>query len=492
MAKEFKTTRTRATGFTPPAIDNLKPESRPYEVAEPGGLRLVVGKRSKTFAYRYQSPTTGKAAKLTLGRWPGKGLAEARSAVATARQQVEDGIDPQAQRMLVLQSTRATPTVAVLVDEFIAQLPASKRTRGMDADYLKRDVIPVWGAAKVTAIARRDVRALIETKAKAAPVGAGHLLGYVRRLFAYAVDHEIIASNPAAGIKPPAKATQGDRTLDPGEIKIFWDALPAMEASKQTRLMLKFALVTGQRIGEIRKLQWTDIAGDWWTIPAAVSKNKLTHRVYLTAMARDLLDQARAVAGDSAHVFPGKPPVDCELMDPRAAAQKKQTDLMDRGAALHALDRNRDKLPIPHFTVHDIRRTVASQMTGMGFGREAMVKKVLNHADRGVTAIYDRYGYDREKMVVMNAWADRLGRIIAGGRVDAGAGELETVLARLEALHQQDPTNGRHAMTAIARATAAHRVPPDWAIEACLKDADRLEVAPADTTESPADNRGGE
>src|SRR4051794_16454410 len=45
---------------------------------------------------------------------------------------------------------------------------------------------------------------------------------------------------------------------------------------------------------------------------------------------------------------------------------------------------------------HDLRRTAASMMTSMGVSR-IVVGHILNHADRGVTAVYDRYSYDAEK-----------------------------------------------------------------------------------------------
>jgi integrase len=45
--------------------------------------------------------------------------------------------------------------------------------------------------------------------------------------------------------------------------------------------------------------------------------------------------------------------------------------------------------------LHDFRRTAASLMTGMGISR-LTVKKILNHAERDVTAIYDRHSYDAE------------------------------------------------------------------------------------------------
>jgi len=67
---------------------------------------------------------------------------------------------------------------------------------------------------------------------------------------------------------------------------------------------------------------------------------------------------------------------------------------------------------LDHFTPHDLRRTVASMMTKSGVDR-LVLKKILNHADREVTAVYDRYEYDKEKQVAMLAWDRDLKKILA-------------------------------------------------------------------------------
>jgi hypothetical protein len=46
-------------------------------------------------------------------------------------------------------------------------------------------------------------------------------------------------------------------------------------------------------------------------------------------------------------------------------------------------------------------------MTGMGIPR-LTVSKILNHVELGVTAVYDRHSYDREKREALEAWSRRL------------------------------------------------------------------------------------
>ena len=68
---------------------------------------------------------------------------------------------------------------------------------------------------------------------------------------------------------------------------------------------------------------------------------------------------------------------------------------------------------VPDLRLHDLRRTAASLMTGMG--RSSLTaKKILNHAERDVTAVYDRPSHDREKRTALEAWGRRLEAIVSG------------------------------------------------------------------------------
>jgi hypothetical protein len=48
--------------------------------------------------------------------------------------------------------------------------------------------------------------------------------------------------------------------------------------------------------------------------------------------------------------------------------------------------------------------------------RPDIIRKVLNHKEPGVTAIYDRYSYDNEKRDALEAWSRRLQVIVSGLR----------------------------------------------------------------------------
>ena len=64
------------------------------------------------------------------------------------------------------------------------------------------------------------------------------------------------------------------------------------------------------------------------------------------------------------------------------------------------------------FRAHDIRRTVASRLTGdLGVSR-VTVSLILNHVERGVIGTYDRLSYDAEKRQALHAWSQRLSEIL--------------------------------------------------------------------------------
>ena len=81
--------------------------------------------------------------------------------------------------------------------------------------------------------------------------------------------------------------------------------------------------------------------------------------------------------------------------------------------------RIRDRSGVVDYTPHDFRRTAATIMTGLGISR-LVVSKLLNHTEPGITRVYDRHSYDREKRDAMDAWAIRLREIIGQ------TGEFET------------------------------------------------------------------
>ena len=66
--------------------------------------------------------------------------------------------------------------------------------------------------------------------------------------------------------------------------------------------------------------------------------------------------------------------------------------------------RSEERLPdLEPWTIHDLRRTVGTGLGKLGISR-FIIARILNHADRTVTGIYDRYEYLDEKRHALEAW----------------------------------------------------------------------------------------
>jgi hypothetical protein len=50
-------------------------------------------------------------------------------------------------------------------------------------------------------------------------------------------------------------------------------------------------------------------------------------------------------------------------------------------------------------------------MTADGVSR-LVVKKILNHVERDITAVYDRFSYDKQKKMALDGWGRQVTAII--------------------------------------------------------------------------------
>jgi integrase len=388
--------------FTDKAIAALRPKPERYEVWEGAGFGLRVspgGAKAWVWVYHF----AGRPRRMTFGAYPATGLADARIKLAAARKLLERGIDPGDREVEARKAERTAETVAELAEAYLDKWARPrKRSAAEDERILRKDVIPAWGRRKAKDIARRDVIALLDRIVdRGSPIAANRTLALVRRMFGWAVSRDLIPASPCAAVKAPAKENRRDRVLTTEEIARLWRALddPETPISQPIRLALKFQLATAQRKGEVTDAEWRefDLAEGVWTIPAAKAKNGLPHRVPLSPLARAVLDAIPELHSQWLFQSPrGGGPVGGQSVD-------------------HAMHRCRDALGVGDATPHDLRRTAASHMTSIGIGR-LVVSKILNHAEPGITAVYDRYSYDAEKRAALAAWGARLEEIIGTRR----------------------------------------------------------------------------
>jgi integrase len=350
------------------------------------GLRVTAaGRMTWVVLYRY----LGTKRRMTLGTYPTVTLADAREAAEDALRAAAKGKDPAGEK----KAAREADTFAELAEDYIElHAKPNKRSWKEDRRALDRDLLPTFRLRKAADVKRRDVKKLLaEIKARGAPVLANRTLEIMRKIYNWAIDEERVEINPCLGIEPFTEQSR-DRVLSEDEIRAVWKALDSQQQLAAARFRL--LLLTAQRYGEVRQMRWDDIADGWWTIPAEFSKNRLSHRVPLSALALAIVDGLRELTGGAKWVFPS--PVNDAAVhsdDKRLITLRKESGV--------------------NFRAHDLRRTAASYMGSMGIGRFT-IGRVLNHVETSVTATYDRHSYDKEKRRALDAWARRLKEILAG------------------------------------------------------------------------------
>jgi len=383
-------------------IANLKAREREYEVAvaEHRGLVVTVyPSGAKAFGLRFRQDGVLKRVRLDAAT-----LNEARRARLKYRDDVRRGEDPAAlvrtarvAKQLKRQADRAAPTIQELAGDFV-QLYAKRHKKSWRADeqMLKSAVLPEWGGIQAKEIRRRDVLDLLDRIAGRTPVRANRILAVIRKMFAWAVDREVLEISPCSGVKRPGAEQSRSRVLSDAEIKTLWDGLPSTGVPLSTQLALKLQLVTAQRIGEVVGATWSEIdrAKHEWLIPGERAKNGRANLVPLSSLATTLLSEVGTE--NSAFVFP---------------ATRKATALRI-DVVTHHLVEVIAHLGMGHFTSHDLRRTAATKLAELGTPR-VVIDAILNHKDPTVGAVYDRHTYAKEKRKALDAWASRLKKVIA-------------------------------------------------------------------------------
>jgi integrase len=360
-----------------------------FDKSTPGfGLRVTSsGHRSWICLYRHK----GEKRRYTIGTYPQLGLADARQEAREVLRRAAKGEDPAKDK----KRGRKAETFRELATLYIKHhaMP-KKRTWRADYNIVHKDLIPRLGARKAGEVTRRDMLdALNAIKARGAPIQANRTLEIARRLFNWAIGEELVEHNPCDHIGKLSPENQRTRVLSSDEIRTLWTALDTR--SPLVAAAYRLMLATGQRSIEVLGAKREEIGADgWWTIPPGRVKNKTEHRVWLNEPARCALASIEHYNRDSPYLFPSRDGGHVRWIQKTHGRLRKACGLAD-------------------FTIHDLRRTAASCMAASGISR-LTIAKVLNHKEREITAVYDRYGYGPEIRQALDAWGARINAIIVG------------------------------------------------------------------------------
>lgn len=404
-----------AKAFTPKGIEAIKPNpAKRLEIPDPAlsGLYLVVQQSGvKSWALRYR--WLKKPKKLTLGRWPIMGLAEARSAASQAIEAVEHGSDPstlkkKAKASLIEAELSERDKVKTLLDQYASRHLTTLKSGEEVKRRLELGFKSSFGDHNIHEITKRDIREVLDDiYDRGTHTSANRMHSYLSGFFNWCVERDAITGSPVQGIKKPAKENSREHFLSDDEIRWFW--LACDEVGFPWGPIGKTLLLTGQRRGEVAGIRDTEIKGDIWYLAPERTKNGRAHTVPLTKTVFDVLGSFERVDSESGYLF-------TTLGDrPVSGFSKGQRRIAERMVDIANKERG-EVVEIPHWTLHDLRRNVSTGMARLGIPIPVS-EAAINHASgttSGIVAVYQKYEYADEKRAALEKWGCFVADLVEG------------------------------------------------------------------------------
>lgn len=357
------------------AIRAAKPTDKSFTIwddATPGfGCRVYAG-GAKSFIV-----LIGPGRRQTIGRYPMVSLSDARTA---------------ARRILAEKILgRVKPTHTALEDAVKAfLLERAKTLRGRTvADYtrLLGKHYP-YGRASIASITPRQIAGQLRNLPLAE---RHHAFAAGRAFFRFCVSEQYLDRSPMADMEPPRTAEPRERVLAAEELAAVYRT--AIAGKTHFHRIIALCLLTGQRRGEIARLERSWLKDGTITIPAEIAKNGRLH--------------AFPIGPTAASVLEAVPFLSDRYFFPAAREQvkgKPATVFNGWGKPKAAFDR---ESRINDWTIHDLRRCVSTGMAAIGV-QQVVVEKLLNHVSGGsqsqIARVYNRHQYFDEMRDAIVRW----------------------------------------------------------------------------------------
>ncbi len=430
MAKQILTERM---------VQSALPESgrraELWDARTPGLCLRVTDRGVRTWIFRYRA-ADGKQPRFTIGNAAAISLKEARARALEIDRDVASGRDPASERRAERIEVRKKPrTFSDLADDYFSACasgewkPKGKRKRDTvidgERDRLRLHVLPVIGGLPFTEVTRQEVKTLLRGMiAKGIGAQTNLTQAIIRQVYNYAIGEDLVLVNPATGFAPFAYQTPRSRIWSDAELRVLWSALQdpgrlrdrdgnRVYVSEPLRLAIALLIMLGQRRAEVIGMGRAelDLSARTWLIAGKRMKGGKAHMVPLPPAAVPLIKRAIMLADmdreqPSAFVFPNNRVVDTAMAP---------------NAVTHAMARLKSGMKLEGPTVHDLRRTVSTNLTSERCGITPFIRsKVLGHIDGGGGALvssihYDSNTYIAEKRRALETWSDVLSAIVSDG-----------------------------------------------------------------------------
>lgn len=364
----------------------------------PGLYLQVLASGAKTWILR--AVVGGKRRDMGLGGYPAVTLAQARDKARTARQEIDEGVDPIAKRREAKSALAAARGAEITFDEcarkYIDAHAAGWKSSKHAAQWtstLENYASPVIGKLQVRDVSLAHIVKILEPIWTTKTETATRLRGRIESVLDWATVRGFRhGDNPARWkghldklLPKPRKLAKvvHHAALPVEEVGSFMQALRKREGIAARAL--EMLVLTAARSGEVRGMLWDEIDFDAsvWTVPADRMKAGKEHRIPLSKRALELLESMRRIDG-SPLVFPA----------PRGGTLSDMT--------LTAVMRRMEVDAVPHGFRSTFRMWAAERTN---YPREVAEHALAHQLPDKVEAAYMRSTLFEKRRRMMDEWA---------------------------------------------------------------------------------------
>ncbi|MFC5548157.1 tyrosine-type recombinase/integrase [Massilia aerilata] len=404
-----------------------------FTISECPGLRFEVSTSARSFIYRYKSPVDQRMRQVKIGEWPKTSISAATVEWEKLRDIRAAGRDPaverrtnrlreKEERMAAREAASRQLTVRRLCNLYLEGHVDRNRNEKSAAETRRtlQKVLndhPDFAELDPAMVNRAKAFATLEHYLDI-PVQAGRIRAEFGAVWDYGHDagrldeevpnwwRQIMRGKlrSKGHIREGVAIGTAKRVLKPDEIGTLLRWLPNF--SRLVEDVVTLYMWTCTRGSEILAMERCDISreGDtlWWTIPKAKTKNSRRDgatdlRVPLVGRAEAIVKRRVELVKDG-YLFPS---------DGRSGHVEQKTISamvwMHQPYAKVRPEYERARLPVSHWSVHDLRRTGRTQLAVLSCPDE-IAEAVLGHMPGGIVGVYNLHRYDKER----REWLTRL------------------------------------------------------------------------------------
>lgn len=385
-------------------IKAAKAKDRPYKISHRNQFFLYVsttGARSFRWNYSFQ----GKQKTISYGVYPEITMAEAVAKWEQDRKILRDGADPAEHRKV---SAGGKPTFERVTREWFKK----RSTIWVDGYSIKviqqieLHLIPYLGSRPMDEIMAPELLRVLRRVEDRGTIDAVHRLrSILSQIFRYGVATGTCDRDPAADLKgafTPRQKKHMATITDESGIGALLRVIDGYAGQFVTLCALRLSPYVFVRPGELRRAEWQEIDAEAanWTLPPEKMKTKQKHVVPLSRQALAIIEDLRPLTGRGQYLFPSV----------RTNSRPMSENTVN--GALRRLGIGKDE-----FTGHGFRAMASTRLHELGWPHDVIELQLAHRIGSSVSQAYNHSQKIDERRQMMQAWADYLDGLKAGGEV---------------------------------------------------------------------------